>query len=86
MQKKKFKINQIKIKGGCQLRRKVVTHNSKSDLPLVKQAQHEMFQEWKINDFMPLDCLLSTPLANGSFVNTHSSRLLMIIGSTYVSM
>ena len=31
---KKFKINQRKIKGGCQQGRKVVTHNSKSDLPL----------------------------------------------------
>ena len=31
---KKFEINQTKIKGGCQLGRKVVPHNSKSDLPL----------------------------------------------------
>ena len=31
---KKFEINRTKIKGGCQLGRKVVTHNSKSDLPL----------------------------------------------------
>ena len=31
---KKFKLNRTKIKGGCQLRRKVVTHNAKSDLPL----------------------------------------------------
>ena len=27
-------INQTKIKGGCQLGRKVSTHNSKNDLPL----------------------------------------------------
>ena len=32
---KKFEINQTKIKGGCQSGRKVATHNSKSDLPLV---------------------------------------------------
>ena len=32
---KKFEINGTKIKGGCQSRRKVVAHNSKSDLPLV---------------------------------------------------
>ena len=32
---KKFEINQTKIKGGCQSRRKIVTLNSKSDLPLV---------------------------------------------------
>ena len=31
---KKFEINRTKIKGGCQLVRKLVTHNSKSDLPL----------------------------------------------------
>ena len=31
---KKFEINRTKIKGGFQSRRKVVTHNSKSDLPL----------------------------------------------------
>ena len=33
---KKFVIDWTKIKGGCQSGRKVVTHNSKSDLPLVK--------------------------------------------------
>ena len=31
---KKFEINWIKIKGGCQTGRQVVTHYSKSDLPL----------------------------------------------------
>ena len=31
---KKFEINRIKIKGGCQLGSKVVTNNSKSDLSL----------------------------------------------------
>jgi len=31
---KKFEIEQTKIKGGCQSGRKVVTHNSKSDLLL----------------------------------------------------
>ena len=33
---KKFEINRTKIKGSCQLGRKVVTHNSKSDLTLVE--------------------------------------------------
>ena len=32
---KKFEINRTKLNGGCQLGRKVVTHNSKSDLALV---------------------------------------------------
>ena len=31
---KKFEINRTKIKGGCQPGRKVVTYNSKSDLPI----------------------------------------------------
>ena len=31
----KFEVGRTKIKGGCQLERKVVTNNSKSDLPLV---------------------------------------------------
>ena len=31
---KKFDINRTKIKGGCQTERKVVTYNSKSNLPL----------------------------------------------------
>ena len=37
---KKFKINVTKIKGGCQSGRKVVTHNSMSDLPLVSAVCH----------------------------------------------
>ena len=32
---KKFEINRTKIKAGSQSKRKVVTHNSKSDLPLI---------------------------------------------------
>ena len=31
---KKFEINRTKIKGSCQSERKVVTHNSKSELEL----------------------------------------------------
>ena len=34
---KKFEINRTKIKGGCQSGRKVVPHDSKSDLPLVNE-------------------------------------------------
>ena len=35
---KKFEINLTKIKGHCQSGRKVVTHNSKSDLPLIAKT------------------------------------------------
>ena len=34
---KKFEINWTKIKGSCQLGRKMVTQNSKSDLPLERK-------------------------------------------------
>ena len=36
---KKFDINQTKIKGSCQPGRKVVTHNSGSDLPLAQNKK-----------------------------------------------
>ena len=45
---KKFEINQTKIKGGFQSGRKVVTHNSKSDLPLAILLGH-MRKKFEIN-------------------------------------
>ena len=36
---RKFEINQTKIKGSCQSGRKVMTHYSKSDLPLGKMQK-----------------------------------------------
>ena len=44
---KKFEMNRTKIKGGCQSRRKVVTHNSKSDLPLVLTLEYKTAGEGK---------------------------------------
>ena len=43
---KKFEINRTKIKGSCQSGRKVVTHNSKSYLPLaiLLEYMHKMFE------------------------------------------
>ena len=35
--RERFEINGTKIKGSCQSGRKVVTHKSKSDLPLAKK-------------------------------------------------
>ena len=35
----KFEVNQAKIKGGCQSGKKVATHNSKSDFPLVAMVR-----------------------------------------------
>ena len=39
---KKFVMNRTKIKGSCQSGRKVVTHNSKSDLPLAQLVKKEL--------------------------------------------
>ena len=39
---KKFEINRTEIDGGCQSGRKVVTHNSKSDLPLGALAENSL--------------------------------------------
>ena len=43
---KKFEVNRTKIKGGCQSGRKVVTHNSKSDLLLaiLLEQMHKKFE------------------------------------------
>ena len=48
---KKCEINRTKIKGGCQSGRKVLIHDSKSDLPL-KQRQIlilKMIKSWFMN-------------------------------------
>ena len=39
--RKKFEINRAKIKGGCQSGRKMVTYNSKSDLPLPAEVKEK---------------------------------------------
>ena len=51
--KKKYEINRTKIKGSCQSGRKVVTHNSKSDLPLavcLLNSSHNnvSFDKWRL--------------------------------------
>ena len=45
---KKFQVNRTKIKGGSQSERKVVLHNSKSDLPLLSK------KTWYMEYFQPL--------------------------------
>ena len=41
---KKFEINGTRIKGGCQSGRRVVTHNSKSDLPLGRYLVYDLLK------------------------------------------
>ena len=45
---KKFEINRTKIKGGCQLGRKVVTHDSKSDMPLIQSTYDQDSVAWSV--------------------------------------
>ena len=60
---KKFEINRTKIKGGRKSGRKVVTHNSKSDLPLEggrssdrKYCIKEIFLKiWMVNKYERTD-------------------------------
>ena len=59
---KKFELNLTKIKGGCHSGRKVVTHNSKSDLPLrfgmisISNAiQNNKWMQFEINYCNKLD-------------------------------
>ena len=49
---KKFEINWTKIKGGCQSGSKVVTHNSKNDLPLASHVRPQCLTM----DFLFLTC------------------------------
>ena len=49
---KKFEIHRTKIKGGCQSGRKVVTHNSKIDLPLVSTLKTYRIVSFSIADAM----------------------------------
>ena len=46
---KKVEINRTKIKGGCQSGRKVVPHNSKSDLPLVLKMSQKLFIRFSLS-------------------------------------
>ena len=55
---KKFEINRTKIKGGCQLGRKVVTHNSKILNMDVKNVQLEILRGG--NYFVCLEVIIRT--------------------------
>ena len=46
-----FEVNQTKIKGGCQLGRKVVIHNYMSDLPLEEGEKDKKFYSDKLRGF-----------------------------------
>ena len=48
---KKFEINETNIKGGCQSGRKVVPHDSKSDLPLVGEL---VYKNVDLSSLIPL--------------------------------
>ena len=47
---KKFEINWTNIKGGCQSGKKVITHTSKSDLPLASRKTATIFRSLVASD------------------------------------
>ena len=67
---KKFEINPTKIKGVCQSDRKVVTHNSKSDLPLnmyTNKAYEKVFEKYYLPVFESVGFRLLFPALLSSF-------------------
>ena len=63
---KKFEINLTKIKGGCQSGRKMVTHNSKSDLPLIaKNRSFNIFFCFQFTGTVDGDCRFQTTNSYG---------------------
>ena len=58
----KFENNQTKIKGGCQLGRKVVTHDSKSDLPLGGRSANSFLSQKLITFQFLSSNLISKPM------------------------
>ena len=46
-----LKVNQTKVKGGCQSERKVVTHDSESDLPLGSYIQFHFAKAQEAYEF-----------------------------------
>ena len=62
---KKNEINQTKIKGRCQSGRKVITHDSKSDLPLgVERSTHAAAQPIIAKCLLAMSYLLAKPTAS----------------------
>ena len=59
----KFEINRKKIKSGCQSGRKVVTHNSKSDLPLVYYFKSEKTFDLRVKDLELINFKILYPQA-----------------------
>ena len=74
---KKFETNRSKIKAGCQSGKKVVTHNSKSDLPLAILLEH-MHTKFEIN---------RTKIKGGCQserkVATHNSKSAPLVGAYF---
>ena len=67
--RKKFEINQTKIKGGCQSGRKVITHNSKSDLPLCTVKIYCFYEQFEIHISFVVAVVSSFRRACQDFVN-----------------
>ena len=65
---KKFEINWIKIRDGCQLGRKMVTHNSKSDLPLEIKKKMYFQLTATLNLCVKFLCMCSSSMASAHLI------------------
>ena len=73
---KKFERNQTKIKIGCQSGRKVVTHNSKSDLPLIYLLRYVATGD-KTSE-VENSYQNKSPMQNGYFERIHSGEKVVL--------
>ena len=80
---KKFEIKWTKIKGSCQSGRNVVTHNSKSDLPVVKNLGSKVqVMAFLLNVIYPRTLSLLITMAFILNLMKNISHLRAIIKST----
>ena len=80
---KKFEINWTEIKGGCQSGSKVVTHNSKSDLPLTHTPKF-MYMYGPIQAILAIHNFKPSSLENVFFSDaTLSAATSTFVGSVF---
>ena len=74
---KKFEINQTKIKGGCPSERKVVNHNSKSDLPPTDSLDICWVSTFKIGLFASEHAYLTDSISDFDLLQSNTRSQLV---------
>ena len=76
---KKFEINQTKNKGGCQSGRKVVAHNSNSDLPLITCCFCKSAKSMTVSTILCESLLLSNHFRYWNITGITMSQVVRIV-------